>query len=278
MTRRRPPATAARGTGDRARPTEAVGRGSDERGVSDLIGFVLVFALIAAVVSIVSLAGLTALEDARDAQQTDNAELAMEVLSDNVADITERGAPSRATEISLSDASLTLADPIQIEVRDPTGPPEESFLTAQTFNVRPIVYDDGDTELVYVMGAIFRAERRGGTVVQPWSPVVSADRMLVQVVSTGSATDELQLIESSTVLVRANGNQRVVAAADETGAYEDIWINVTSPRRDLWKRMLDGHPAMDCSTAGPETVECEVTVDPQDLYVVEHRIAVDFER
>ncbi|WP_436932271.1 DUF7289 family protein [Halosimplex halobium] len=278
MTPRRPPGAAERRSDDgwgRVGPGE---RGSAERGVSDLVGFVLVFSLIAAVVSIVSLAGLSSLEDARDAQQTDNAELAMEVLSDNVADITERGAPSRATEISLSDASLTLADPIQVEVRDPTGPPDESFLATRTFNVRPVVYDDGDTQLVYVMGAIFRAERQGGTVVQPWSPVVDSDRMMVQVVNTGSATDGLQLIESSTVLVRANGNQRVVVAADETGAYDDIWINVTSPRRDLWHRMLDDHPAMDCSTAGPETVECEVTVDPQDLYVVEHRIAVDFEK
>jgi hypothetical protein len=278
MTRRRPPATAVRRTEDRSKPAGAVGRGSERRGVSDLIGFVLVFSLVAAVVAIVSLAGLASLEDARDAQQTDNAELAMEVLSDNVADITERGAPSRATEVSLSDASLTLADPIQIEVRDPTGPPDESFLTTRTFNVRPIVYDDGGTELVYVMGAIFRAERQGGTVVQPWSPVVSADRTMVQVVNTGSATDGVQLIESSTVLVRTNGNQRVVAAEDDTSAYDDIWINVTSPRRDLWERMLDDHPAMDCSTTGPETVECEVTVDPRDLYVVEHRIAVDFER
>ncbi|WP_123533065.1 DUF7289 family protein [Halosimplex salinum] len=257
------PVGAPRGSGD----------SSAERAVSDLIGFVLVFSLIAAVVAVVSLAGLSSLEGARDAQQTNNAERAMEVLSDNMADVTERGAPSRATEISLADASLYMDDPTLIEVSDPdNGDP--SFMTTRVFKVRPIVYRDQGAELVYANGAVFRVEDDGGVVLRSWEPVLDEDRTMIPIINTASSTSGPQSIKSSTVLVRANAYQRVVPLADDTGVYDDVWINVTSPRRDLWKRMLEADDDLECSTAGPERIECELQYTPDRIYVVDTRISV----
>ncbi|MFC7138953.1 hypothetical protein ACFQMA_03760 [Halosimplex aquaticum] len=247
----------------------------DERAVSDVVGFVLVFAMIVSVVGIVSLSGLASLESARDAQQTDNAVRAMEVLSDNMGDIAERGAPSRATEISLEDASLSLANETIVTVRDPNeSTSDPSFLVNRTHKIRPIVYDDGDTELVYAMGAIFRDDPQGGTVVQSWSPVFDKERTLIPIVTTVSATDTGQQIQSSTVLVRASANDRLVPVADDTGKYDDVWINVTSPRRDLWLSMLGRDPALTCSRSGSERVSCQLDETPEQLFVTEVRIAV----
>jgi len=273
MNRQRPP-----GGAERRGPRAAAERASADRAVSDLIGFVLVFSLIAAVVAVVSLAGLSSLEGARDAQQTDNAQRAMEVLSDNVADITERGAPSRATEISLEDASLYLGAETQIEVRDPAKAGDPAFLTNRVFKLRPIVYEDEHTKLVYVNGAVLRVEPEGGVVLQSWGPMLDADGTMVPIVNTGSVTGGPQSIKSATVLVRANTNRRIVPVADDEGTYDDVWINVTSPRRDLWHRMLGSDGALDCTDAGPERVECRLTYDPDRLYVVETRIAVALKR
>lgn len=263
MTPSKPPAGSRRGSRS----------GPDERGVSDLIGFVLVFSLIAAVVAVVSLAGLGSLQDVRDAQQTDNAERALEVLSDNMGDVTERGAPSRATEISLEEASLRLGDETLIEVRDPDhGDP--SFLTTRVFKIRPIVYEDGQATLVYANGAVFRVDREGGVVLRSWEPLLDDERTLIPVVNTKSSTGGPQSIKSTTVLVRANANRRVVPVADDTGAYDEVWINVTSPRRDLWKRMLEADGNLACNVVGPERVECRLQYTPDSIYVVDTRIAV----
>ncbi|QLH82788.1 DUF7289 family protein [Halosimplex pelagicum] len=247
-----------------------------ERGVSDIVGFVMVFGMIASVVAIVSVAGLAGLESARDAQQTDNAVRAMEVLSDNMGDIAERGAPSRATEISLEDASLSLGAETVVTVRDPNeSASDPSFLENRTHKIRPIVYDDGDTELVYAMGAIFRDDPQGGTVVQSWSPVFDDRRTMIPVVTTVSATDTGQQIQSSTVLVRARANDRLVPVADDEGTYDDVWINVTSPRSDLWLEMLGRDSALTCSRSGADTVSCHLDEPPERLYVTEVRIAVE---
>lgn len=246
----------------------------DGRAVSDLVGFVLVFSLIASVVAVVSLAGLSSLQDARDAQQTDNAERALEVLSDNMGDMTERGAPSRATEVSLADASLSLGDETLIEVRDPRNSGDPSFLRDRVFKVRPIVYEDDRAKLVYANGAVFRQERDGGVVLQPWEPVLDGDRTMIPVVNTGSSTGGPQLIKTSTVLVRANTYQRVVPVTDDTGVYDNVWVNVTSSRAHLWERMLEADGDFDCTTVSPERIECALQYTPDRIYVVETRISV----
>lgn len=265
MTPRRPPDGRERGS----RPVQG-----DDRAVSDLVGFVLVFSLIASVVAVVSLAGLSSLQGARDAQQTDNAQRALEVLSDNMGDITERGAPSRATEISLTEASLYLGDETLIEVRDPRQSGDPSFLRTRVFKIRPIIYEDARAKLVYANGAVFRDERDGGVVLQSWEPVLDEDRTMIPVVNTVSSTGGPQSIKSTTVLVRANAYQRVVPVNDDTGVYDNVWINVTSPRADLWKRMLEADGDLDCTSVAPDRIECALQYTPDRIYVVDTRISV----
>lgn len=257
------------------------GRGRDrggvsahDRGVSELVGFVLVFALVVSVVAVISLAGLGTLEDVRAVERTKNAERAMEVLSDNMADIHRRGAPSRATEISLEGASVSLGREVQVIVRNEGA---RTFLDDRVFQVRPVVYDDGDTKLVYVMGVVFRDDPRGGTVIVPYDPVVSEDRALFPVVTTVSATGDSQRIQSQTVLVRGEAvNRRVrVADTDPDRNYRNVTFNVSSPRQELWNRTLSEDAGLSCTTDDPDWVNCTLDEDPKRLFVTETRIAVE---
>lgn len=261
---------------DRGR-TSVRGRGgpsTHDRAVSELVGFVLVFALVVSVVAIVSLAGLATLDDVRAVEQTKNAERAMEVLSDNMADIHRRGAPSRATEVSLEGASMYLGQEVQIIVRNEGT---QTFLEDRVFQVRPVVYDDGDTKLVYVMGVVFRDDTQGGTVIVPYDPVVSEDRALFPVVTTVSATGGSQQIQSQTVLVRGEAVNRQVRVADTDPDrnYQDVTFNVSSPRQELWHRTLSEDAGMSCTTGDPDWVNCSLPEDPKRLFVTETRIAVE---
>lgn len=252
-------------------------RQDDDPAVSDLIGFILVFSLVMVVVAIVSLAGMSSLEATRTAEQTNNAERAMEVLADNMADIHERGAPSRATEIALDGDSMSLGEETLVVVRGRDTASGSTFLTSRVFQIRPIVYDTGDTRLVYEMGAVFREDARGGTVVVPYSPTLGDDRALVPVINTGSSTGGSQHLQSSTVLVRGTANTRAVPVADtDPGVtYDETYINVSSPRQELWNRTLSANRGLDCSQEGADWVNCTLRDDPNHLVVTETRIAVE---
>jgi len=75
--------------------TVEFGFGSDERGVSDVVGYVLIFSLIVATVGVVTTVGFSTLEDRQDAERVNNVERAFDVFANNMENVYRDGAPSR---------------------------------------------------------------------------------------------------------------------------------------------------------------------------------------
>lgn len=210
-----------------------------QRGLSDVVGFVLVFGLVVSAVAVVSVGGFQVLEDARDSQQVTNAEQALDVLDGNVEDLAVRGAPRRSTEILLSDAELRFGDPVTFNV---TAGGTNYYAT----NVTPLVYrTDGGAELVYVNGAVLRQHGDGAYLAN--EPRISADdRTLVPFVVTSARTDGASATNARRVLVRTVVNGRDVRTFDDP----DTDLVVTTPRAAAWERYLEDELDVDCD--GPD--------------------------
>lgn len=237
----------------RSRPgTVRIGHG--DRGQTETLGFVLVFALITASIGLVYATGFSGLNDAREFEQVNNAQRAFEVFADNIEDITHRNAPSRSTEIKLAGAELRIAEPVQLEVNDP----DAGF--NPTYELRPVVYDaDTGTELVYVQGAVMRSQGGGGVVVHEGTFVLDQNRTVIPIVQTRLG-GQGQISGSTTVLIRADHSQTRLVHANTTPS-NTVWLNVTSPRAAVWQDHLEAtYSDLSCSRSG-DTVSCEITTD-----------------
>jgi len=139
------------------------GRTAD-RGVSEVIGFVLIFSLITLSVGAVYVVGFGGLQDARDAEQLTNVERAFDVLADNIDDIATNDAPNRATEFRLYEADLTVGEPTRFTVTVDDGATQTNY----SVNSYPIVYEAqaSPTTIRYVNGAVIRQDRNGERFVQ----------------------------------------------------------------------------------------------------------------
>lgn len=248
---------------------------SDEcRGVSEVVSFILVFSLVVSTVGVVYVSGFSGLERAQNAERLSNAERAFDVLADNIEDIYLEDAPSRATEIKLSDAQI--------------GPGETTRLTVEITNVGepntytkeidPLVYTaTGDTEIVYEAGAVFRTDGTNGIMTREppflFALTDSKRRAVIPVVQT-RAIDETSIGGSTTVLVRTEQAVRQAMTVrpdpseDSVSEYDvTITLETTPTRASLWEPYLEEQiPWADsaCSTSG-DTVTCSITVD--ELYV-----------
>ena len=248
------------------RSPPVAGRRECGRGLSDVIGFVLVFGLVIAAVAVVSVGGFQVLEDARDSQQVTNAEQALDVLDGNVEDLAVRGAPRRSTELLLSEAELTFGDPVAFNV---TAGGTNYYAT----NVTPLVYrTDGGAELVYVNGAVLR--QHGGDAYMANEPRVSAgERTLVPFVVTSARSGGVSATNARRVLVRTVVNGREVRTFDDP----DTRLNVTTPRAAAWERYLEGELSVDCT--GPDDgltgeVSCPLPGDEVYVQAVGVRVSV----
>jgi hypothetical protein len=234
----------------------------DSRGLSDVLGYIIVFSLVVTAVVLVTAGGLTALEDARDSEQVANAERAFDVIADNFASIYERNAPSRSSEIDLGESELFYGDNSTMTV---LGDDQELL----SRNVRPVemrVVDD--RSVIYEGGAVFRNDGGQVSMVRPPPFLLSESRVHLPVVRTTSPN--IESAAGTTVLLRGvSGGRDVVGASDaelsdidgvsELAGLDDISIQVTSPRFEAWERYLSGE-GLSCDTRA-STNEVECTLD-----------------
>lgn len=129
---------------------------TDNRGVSDVIGFTLIFGLIVLSVALVSLTAFGSIQDAQEGEAYTNAERAFDILGQNTDEVVKGESVSRSTEISLGDGQLYIDDEVTYRLVD-------GGTTVQSSEVRPITYRAASgNELVYTVNASSRNIRNGG--------------------------------------------------------------------------------------------------------------------
>lgn len=221
------------------------------RGVSDVLGFVLVFALVTATVGVVYTTGLAGLQDAREIERVENAERAFDVFAASVDDELRRDAPGRATEIRLADATLSYGDPVTFNV---TFDNSNDSYEAST---RPVVYAADGGRVVYEAGAVVRDQPNGERMVRD-PPMTFGDAAVVPVV-VARAHGLASVGGSRTVLVRTTAAKRSVFASRSAGPY-NLTVDVTSPRAPAWKRYFEDEADASCSLVG-DTAVCTLRAD-----------------
>ncbi|MGM0371372.1 MAG: DUF7289 family protein [Halobacteriota archaeon] len=216
-----------------------------DRAVSDLVGYVLIFALITSSVAVVTVGGYDSLGTVRDAERFENAQRVFDVLGTNVDDHLESHVESRGTEIRLADARLGFGDPVTVNVTvDGVG-------SNQT-TIDPLVYtQSSDRQIAYTGGAVLRTDG-GGTLVTTGPPFRFGDEMVISMVKTRGR--DAGIAGSGRVLVRTEATTR------STHAYTDgpytVSVSVNDTHSDAWERWFESATGDDCTATGG-TVTCE---------------------
>lgn len=149
------------GDDDFRRPVSGRQVTDDDRGLSDVIGFVLTFAVIVASVGIVSTFGMQALEDIQGYEQENNAQRAFQVMAENFEEIERGRAPRRSSELKLHEGGLTVVNESSFQV----GVTGTGF--NRTIYPQRIQYERKNTFIGYENGATLRGDiLSGGSAMQ----------------------------------------------------------------------------------------------------------------
>ena len=257
-------------------------RGSD-RGVSETISFVLVFALIVASVGTVYAIGVSDLEATRDAERVENAQRAFDVLADNVADLRD-GAPSRGTEVKLAESTLRSANDARINVTVNSADGTPAYASGP-IALPPLAYDvQARGQVRLSNGAVLR-DSAGGTasVVRGPPLVVDDDRVLITMIKQEHVGSPAVGGDRTVRIRMAAGRPRLRYDA-ESADFGMVRINVTTPYTDAWGRHYES-VGLDCdeadapSPSAPGTVSCTVNSvgDVDRVTVVWLRVTTEFE-
>jgi len=238
----------------------------DRRGVSETVGFVLVFSLVLLTVGTVLTVGYGGLQDVRDAERVNNAQRAFDVLANNIEDITARGAPSRGTEIRLAEASLGRGEPTVLNVSADWS--SSNFSTGND-SLDSIVYEAEGTQIRYAAGAVTRVQSGGSVMLVEPNFVISDQRVILPVVEL--VVEQRSIAGSRTVLVRSVRTNREV---ELDRGVDQLELNVTSPATDAWEGYLE-EEGMNCTRLNDDRISCSID-DLDSVQVVRFTIEVTF--
>jgi hypothetical protein len=238
----------------------------EDRGLSEVIGYTIIFGIVITSVVLLSVSGTTTLEDIRDDEQGENAERAFDVVADNMAAVYQRDSPSRATEIDVGSSQLFYGEYTTINVSLLRGGAVER---SYEHDLRPVILRaSSDTELVYEAGAVFRTEREGGTMLRNPPPLLSASRIHVPIVRTDAP--RFRAVSGTTALLRGKSTNREVLFRPDTisPGPDELEINVTSPRYEIWERYFEEETPLSCTTdPSMELVTCDMGISTDTVYV-----------
>lgn len=204
-----------------------------ERAATEVLGFILAFAVITAAIGIIYSSGIGGLQDMRDDEQLQNVERAFDVLAANIEEVRRFGTPSRSTEIRLRNGRLVLRSQSQMTINISDG---TSF--SVEVNMRPLSYvsPDEDTVITYEGGAVFRASEDQAVMLSDPGWIIEDERLVVPGVVTFREGGPNSLSTAGTALIVAQSSDRIVDSASGDDLNVTVTVNTSAARADAWMR------------------------------------------
>ena len=237
----------------------------DTRGVSETLGYVLVFSIIITTITTASVFGFGGLENRQAVEETTNVERAFDVMADNFADISRYDDPSRATEIRLAGGTIGFDEPVTVTVGQ-WNSTTDSFEDNESVNVtfQPLEFQGEGGNVVYEAGVVFRVDGSRSIARSPLPFVVGEETALVPTVATIQDTTTTAVGGEQTILVVGERRSTVQTLANRTIEADgnELRVRIESPRADGWSQRLESAGYRNVSyEPDDEAVSAELAVE-----------------
>ena len=211
------------------------------RGQSEVLGYVIVFSIIIGSVALVYATGYPSLESAREATATENVEKAFDVMDENIRDIQQRGAPSRATEIRIAGGTLELEDPatIRVYVENSTNSSDNA---TTSFNTVPVRYVDESGRVVsFESGGIIRGNGTDSAMIEgpDWTITEEASIFPVQTLIARGGTRSVGGETTVLVLTQLSSTSAPGSYQADSSSRSIVNITVYSDNTRAWQQYFE---------------------------------------
>ncbi|WP_435335694.1 DUF7289 family protein [Haloarchaeobius sp. TZWWS8] len=213
----------------------------DDRSVSDVLAFTIVFGIVISSVGLVYTVGFGALSEFQEGEQQTNAVRAFDAMSTTFDDIQDRGEPGRAGTLALSGGTIQVVEDSDITISVENASGGEIWSTSRTTG--SLRYTLEETTVAYENGGVFRKDRDNSVLVsQPsirCSP--SSDRAVVSVVVLNGESGAKGGDTNVEIVSRENASRLVYLYPNRNLNGTAASVNVTisgSSFDDAWNRHL----------------------------------------
>lgn len=231
----------------------------DERGVSEVFGYLLVFGLITTLAFIGATTGIAEIASQQEIEQTRTVERGFELLNRDFKTMQNHKDQRKATPVNIEEGSIGYGETTTITIGDWDGGAFTSDAT--TIETESIIYQHGDTKLTYDAGVLFnkRVNRDVLTRLET-QVVVTADKAVVPIVIIDSQAPTTALAPAGEITFQSDyePDTQTITERTVTGDSLKIQINTTTPKG--WEKQLQQEGFENVEQNG-ETVRADIAID-----------------
>ncbi|XGI83375.1 hypothetical protein ACEU6E_08865 [Halorutilales archaeon Cl-col2-1] len=255
--------------------------GNDERGVSEVVGFVIVLGIVTTSIGLVYLNGVPALGDQRDAAESENSLRSFALVKDSLDSVSRTdGVSSRDTQVRLNGGALSVnsgaGSQTWVNVSIINGS-DHNICDPEVCNttVGYVAYSTDSGTVVYENGALIREASASDASVMIEEPDwrISTDRTVVPAIDvngSGSVGGEgvFAVTSENAGMDWTLGDS--VRGGDSDHNISSVKVTVRTPnndRLDAWKTYLEGFESLEDVDYGTASDYVWVEVDPSPDYV-----------
>ena len=216
-------------------------RALDERSVSDVLAFVIVFSIIITSVGLVYSVGFSSLDQFQEGEQKSNAVRAFDALSVGFDDIERDRSPARSGAIQLNGGTIQVADGTEFDVSVESG---GSTIWSGRNTTNSLRYSLDGTFVGYESGAVFRKDRGASAMVSEPSFVCTDDRAIVSLVSLEGASNPRGGDNNVEIITRSQSNELLYSYPSASGGTAPDSVNLSIANTeydDAWGRYLESN-------------------------------------
>jgi|GEM_PF-1290721 Mg-chelatase subunit ChlD len=238
-----------------------------DRGVSELVGVVLLFGIVIAGSALIFMSGSAVTEEVRAEGRVDAAESTFLEIDGNIQSLAQKRGNDR------NEIGLGSVDPDDTEIRE-TGKMtitiNENSKCSATMELSALEYQDSSgSALIYEAGAIWK-QTDSGLVTQKTPEIGYSDGSVqLEVISLAGTVenDEMNVDYNRTKsIAKTQEVQQKLFSEESCRRPKNVTVTVQSDYHEGWQNHLESQGATDMSTSG-DTVSGEFTIDKEYDYV-----------
>ena len=239
----------------------------DENGVSEVVGFILVFSIITLAIGIIYVVGYPAIEDSKDRTQLKNMEKNFIVLQSNIEMVAFGESPVRMMRMELGGGTITVRTTNDGEIFN-------DLVGTVTYGM------EERREIIYENGGIWSRYPSGGSVgvsdprINLREDLNNTRYLVISIVKINSSTSSTGGKGIVTLTIENSDPTTPTPRIDRAGG--TAWINITSDVAPAWKRYFE---RLNDTIGGVNVVSststmCNVTIQYDHLVLNNHTVDV----
>lgn len=235
---------------DRTPPETA----SRQRGVSEVVAFILTFSIITTMVGVLYTTGFASLDELQTGTQMRNAEGVFLAMSDSFGELQEGQAPKRAGALDLDvGATLTIRNRSSLDVA------VNGAGFSETLVLGSLEYSLDRRSVIYETGAVFRTDQGQSAMIGDPPELFCSKEQRVAVISVVSirAPGTASVASGTATVTGIQQSSTLLYPGDRTpSTIDNVTVNVSSPTEEAWNRHFADAPGWTDSD-GDGTYTCK---------------------